>query len=136
MENNLRILILEDIPSEVELIEIELRKANITFTSKSTDAKDAFLKELEEFVPDIVLADYMLPQFTGMEALKLVQELSPLTPFIITTGSMNEEIAVECMKAGAWDYVMKEHLGQLGLAIQSALEKKNSNARKRNSLRK
>lgn len=125
MKKKLRILILEDLQTDADLEIRELRtKAHIVFTSKKVDTREDFLKGLIEFQPDIILSDYILPEFTGMEALQIAKEKTPSIPFIIVTGSMNEETAVECMKAGAWDYVTKDHLKHLGPAIKGALEKK------------
>lgn len=97
----LRILIVEDLPSDAELAERELRKEGISFTSVRVETKDAFLKALEDFRPDLIISDFALPKFDGMQALKLSLEYDPLLPFIVLTGSMNEDIAVACMRAGA-----------------------------------
>jgi len=126
MERELRILILEDIATDAELMERELRKAGIIFSSRRVDSKEAFVRELNEFAPDLILSDYWLPQFNGMEALLLAKQLAPSVPFIVVTGSINEETAVECMKAGASDYVIKENLIRLCPAIKGALEKRRS----------
>ncbi|MFW6138103.1 MAG: response regulator, partial [Spirochaetota bacterium] len=123
MKNKLRILILEDVAADAELMEHELRKENLAFSSRQVDTKKAFLRELKNFKPDVVLSDYKLSQFDGMAALTLVNDFSPLTPFIIVTGSMNEETAVACMKAGAADYVIKDHPVRLVPAVKAALEK-------------
>lgn len=77
---------------------------------------------LEAFRPDIIISDYKMPRFDGMSALRMAQEKTPETPFIIATGSTNEDTAVECIKAGAWDYVIKEHIKRLGQAVLNALE--------------
>jgi PAS domain S-box-containing protein len=118
----LRIVILEDVATDAELIERELHKAGIACTSKWVSTRETFLKELETFSPDMILSDYLMPQFNGMEALELVKARCPSIPFIIVTGSMNEETAVECMKNGAADYVLKEGLKRLGPAVEGALE--------------
>jgi signal transduction histidine kinase len=131
MDNELKILILEDVPSDAELIERELRRARIGFTSQRVETRDAFLKALVDFVPDLILSDYSLPSFDGMTALFLTKETLPSAPFIVVTGSLNEEIAVDCIKAGAMDYVIKENLVRLGPAIRSALEKKRTLEEKR-----
>jgi len=120
----LRILILEDVPADAEMMERKLKNSGIAFTSKCVYKKDDFLKQLEGFSPDIILSDYLMPQFNGMEALELVKERYPFIPFIIVTGSINEATAVECMKAGADDYVLKEGLKHIGPAVEGALEKK------------
>ncbi len=124
MKKKLKFLILEDVPTDAELVKRELRKEKIDFSSKHVVTKKDFLRELKGFAPDIIISDYQLPQFNGMEALELVKKLAPSTPFIICTGSMNEETAVECMKAGATDYVIKDHIVRISPAVKSALEKK------------
>ncbi len=121
MGEKLRILILEDVPSDAELAKRELRKAGMSVVAKRVETRDAFLKELEESTPDLVLADYMLPQFHGMTALKLVQERAPHVPVIMFTGSIPEETAVEGIKAGAADSVLKTHLARLAPAVENAL---------------
>jgi len=120
----LRILILEDVPTDAELVERTLRGAEIEFTSRRADNRDDFLKQLEDFSPDLILSDYSMPRFTGLEALELVKERYPAIPLIIVTGSMNEETAVECMNRGAADYLIKENLARLGPAVERALENK------------
>ncbi len=125
MKDVLKILILEDVSTDADLVERELNRKHFIFTSKRVDSEDTYCAALQEFKPDIILSDYMLPQFTGMEALLLAKAIAPRTPFIVVTGSINEETAVDCIKAGAWDYVTKEHLPRLGPAIKSALERKN-----------
>jgi len=124
ISESLRVLILEDSPTDAELVKRELGKSEIVFTSKWVDNRDAFLQGLENFVPDIVLSDYTMPQFNGMEAIELVNRRHPSIPVIIVTGSINEETAVECMKAGAADYVIKESLKRLGPAVKGVLEKR------------
>jgi PAS domain S-box-containing protein len=124
MDKGLRILILEDVPADAELMERELRRAGFGSSSKLVESKEDFLKELKDFAPDIILSDYKLPNFDGMAALEIAKELAPTIPFILVTGSMNEEMAVECMKAGAADYVIKDHLARIGPAVEGALENK------------
>ena len=68
-----RILILEDVPTDAELVERELRKAGIEYSSRCVDTRDAYLEQLEDFSPDIILSDYMMPQFSGLEALEIVK---------------------------------------------------------------
>lgn len=124
MEKQYKILILEDVPTDAELVIRELKKGNLNFTSKCICTKVALKQELLSFSPDFILSDYCMPQFTGMDALKIVLKESPDIPFIIITGSINEETAVDCIKAGAWDYVTKENLTRLIPAINEALELK------------
>ena len=131
MYKELRILIVEDRPTDAELVERELHEAGIAFVSRRVETKETFLAELADFAPDIVLSDYMMPRFTGGEALELVKERFPSVPLIIVTGSMNEETAVECMKNGAADYLIKERLARLGPAVRAALENKRVREEKR-----
>ena len=120
----LKILLLEDVPTDADMVEFELKKQNIPFVSKRVETKSEFTAQLGEFLPDLILSDYSLPQFTGMDALLIAKEHSPHTPFIVVTGSINEETAVDCIMAGAWDYVTKEHLARLSPAIQGVMERK------------
>src|SRR5215218_11397689 len=129
-EDALRILILEDVPMDAELVEYELERARIPFASRRVDSRDEFLRELEDFQPDLILSDYTLPRFDGMTALSLARERAPSIPFLIVTGSVNEETAVGCMKAGATDYLLKSNLARIGPAIQAALERERARAEK------
>lgn len=124
MNDPLSILILEDVPADARLMENALQEAQISFRAVQVNNRAAFLRELENRPPDIVLSDYSLPQFNGMSALRLVKEKYPELPFIIVTGAVSEETAVECIKAGAEDYVLKNHLGRLSASVKSALEKR------------
>jgi PAS domain S-box-containing protein len=126
----LRILILEDVPMDAELVEYELGRARIPFLSHRVDSREAFLDALAEFSPDLILSDYTLPRFDGMTALSLAKERAPSIPFLIVTGSVNEETAVGCMKAGATDYLLKSNLARIGPAIEAALERCRSQAQK------
>ena len=128
----LRILIVEDVPNNAELAQRELRKAKMSFVAKRVETREAFLDALESFSPDLILSDYALPAFDGMTALRLANERAPEVPVIMLTGSINEETAVECMKAGASDYVLKDHLVRLAPAVESALDnKRNRDMRRR-----
>jgi two-component system, cell cycle sensor histidine kinase and response regulator CckA len=129
-ENALRILILEDVPMDAELMEYELERAGIPFLSRRVESRDEFLLQLERFRPDLILSDYTLPRFDAMTALSLAREQAPTIPFLIVTGSVNEETAVGCMKAGATDYLLKSNLARIGPAIQAALEREHSRAEK------
>jgi two-component system cell cycle sensor histidine kinase/response regulator CckA len=131
MQKKLNVLILEDVPTDAELVIRELRKEKIDLTSRVVETKEDFLRELKEFAPDIIISDYKLPQFNGMQALELVKELTPTTPFIICTGSLTEETAVECMKSGATDYVIKDHIVRINPAVKGAIEKKLINEEKK-----
>jgi PAS domain S-box-containing protein len=119
-ELQLHILHLEDAAADAELTRRELSHAGLNCEILHVDNQDGFRKGLLEFKPDIILSDYVLPRFTGADALAIALQLAPLTPFIMVTSSINESTAVECIKAGAWDYVIKEHLTRLAPAIAAA----------------
>ena len=118
----LKILMLEDVPGDAEIVEYEIRKANIKFTSRRVDTKEDFVKGLEDFTPDLILSDYKLPSFDGISALKIAKEKCPDVPFIFVTGAMGEDLAVERLKEGAADYVLKDRLTRLVPAIERAMK--------------
>lgn len=122
MSKRLDILLLEDVASDAELLKFELRKAGIDFTIRLVDTREDFLQELTTRAPDVILADYSLPSFDGLTALALAQEREPETPFIFVSGAMGEEVAVDSLKKGATDYVLKQRLARLGAAVERALE--------------
>jgi len=125
MDENLRILMLEDNRDDVELICHELKKSGTKFSSKCVETKEAFVRELKEDVPHVVLADYSLPSFNGLEAFRDLRSLNHIIPFILVTGSLSETLVVQCLKEGMDDYIQKDRLARLPPAIKSALEKKN-----------
>ncbi|MDA3820773.1 MAG: PAS domain S-box protein [Candidatus Delongbacteria bacterium] len=124
-EKNIRILFAEDLSTDVELACRTIKKENIPFTYRVVETEAAFLKELNQFNPDVVVSDYAMPVFDGMSALKITRSKFPYIPFIVLTGTINEETAVKCIKAGANDYVLKENITRLPFAIKEAIEKNN-----------
>jgi PAS domain S-box-containing protein len=124
MERPLRILLVEDGKIDAIHLRRTIEKNGIQFIDQLVMSKDAYIEALNNFDPDIILSDYSLPHFDGMKALKLRNELAPDIPFILVTGSANEEVAVECMKAGSDDYLIKGNITRLGHAILAAINKK------------
>lgn len=122
MAHPLRIIFVEDLPSDQELAEWQLHAEGLQFISIRVDTGGAFVQALADFQPDLIISDYSMPEFDGMQALKLAQEWNRDIPFIVLTGSMNEDVAVECMKAGASNYVIKENIQRLPFAVQDALK--------------
>jgi len=118
-----RILLLEDNDADAELVEVELRRAELDFTARRVVTRPDFERALREFLPDIIVSDHQLPQFSGVAALELARARAPHAPFILLTGSLDEETAVEYMKAGAADYILKGRLTRLGPAVRGALER-------------
>ena len=119
-----RVLLLEDVAADAALVELELRRAGLDFTLRRVDTPSDFQRALREFHPDVIVSDHNLPQFSGAAALQLAREIAPGTPFILVTGSLDEETAVEYMKSGASDYILKDRLARLGPAVLGALERK------------
>jgi CheY-like chemotaxis protein len=122
MKNDLRILLLEDVPAEAELINAELRNEGISFQAERVDTREEFLREIETNPPDVILSDHGLPSFDGFAALAMAREKCPETPFIFVTGSMGEEVAVNSLRNGATDYVLKSRLSNLAPAVRRALD--------------
>jgi PAS domain S-box-containing protein len=102
---------------------VELRRAELDFTARRVVTRPDFERALREFHPDIIVSDHQLPQFSGVAALELARARAPHAPFILLTGSLDEETAVEYMKAGAADYILKGRLTRLGPAVRGALER-------------
>ena len=122
--SSVRILIVEDVPEDAELEVEALKAAGLEVAWTRVETTPTFIEELDRFRPDLIISDYSLPRLNGMDALVVARERAPSTPFLVVTGSINEETAVECMKAGAWDYILKDHLGRLSYAVSGALELK------------
>src|SRR5262249_27484938 len=129
MATPLRVLLLEDRPSDAELLLYELRRAGFDVTSQRVDREEDYLAALDPSL-DIILADYTLPQFDGLTALRHLQERGLDVPFIAVTGMQSEEAAVQCMREGASDYLLKDRLGRLGQAVSHALAEKQVRAQK------
>lgn len=125
MERDLKILMLEDLPEDIGLIEHILKKEGIHFESRYADTRDEYVRALEDFHPDVILSDHALPQFNSVEALRLCRKNSLNIPFILVTGTVSEEFAVSCLKQGADDYVLKSNLVRLPTAIVNALKQRN-----------
>lgn len=131
MSETLRLLLLEDSATDAELNERTLRRAGIEFIALRVETMAAFTAALHEFKPDLILADYHLPGFDGIAALAIARETAPEIPFIFVTGAMGEGRAVETIKQGAIDYILKDRLGRLPAAVQRALEEKALRAQQR-----
>lgn len=122
MKPILRVLILEDQPLDVELLCARLKAEGFDLQARIVAEGKEFEDALAESDFDLILSDYALPQFDGLTALRVAHERKPDTPFILVSGTLGEEQAVECLKAGATDYVLKQRLARLGPAIHRALD--------------
>src|SRR5262245_42675643 len=113
MNSTIRILYLEDNPAAVELSRAILEKEGLKYEMTIVDTREGYVAALEAGGCDLILADYHLPSFDGMEALEIAREKYSWLPFIFVSGMMGEEIATESLKQGATDYVLKERLERL-----------------------
>lgn len=121
MPNPLRVLIVEDSKLDAELIQREIATDTGAPTCEVVDTLAAMRQALEQRTWDVVICDYSMPQFSAPAALAFCHGLGLDLPFIVVSGTVGEELAVEMMKAGAHDYVMKDRLARLGPAIEREL---------------
>lgn len=121
MNRTLNVLILEDRADDAELMMRQLGKSGFVANWVRVDTEEAFVNQLQHR-PDVIFADYNLPSFDPLKALQLVREQDPLLPFILVSGSVGEERAVEIIKLGATDYLLKDRLTRLGTATKRALQ--------------
>ena len=117
----LHALLVEDSPDDAELMAHELRQSGFDLTWDRVDSEADYLAHLEKS-PAIILADYSLPQFSGLRALELLQQRGLSVPFIVVSGTIGEEAAAAVVKLGAADYVLKSRLSRLGSAVRRALQ--------------
>jgi diguanylate cyclase (GGDEF)-like protein len=118
----LRVLIIEDVPEDVELIILAMESAGIEFTYETAATPEAFRQLLETQPFNVVLSDYRLPNFNGVQAFEVLKDSHQEIPFILITGSLGEEAAVECIRTGMTDYVLKERLFRLPTVLERALQ--------------
>ena len=120
----LRVFLLEDEPADVELSLAALAEGGFACSPTVAAGREAFESQFSPGHFDVVLADYKLPGYTGLQALEFVRARDPLIPFVLVSGALGEERAVEALRAGATDYVLKEGLARLAPAVRRALEEK------------
>ena len=123
MPTSLNLLLLEDSLNDAELILDVLREAGFEPAFRRVDSQADYLRELDQ-PTDFILSDFSMPQFTARDALRLMKERGLDIPFIVVSGCIGEDMAVECMKAGATDYLLKDRLARLGHSVSQALERK------------
>lgn len=124
--DKLHLVFVEDTLVDYELAVKILLAEGLDVETKIIEDEAAFRASLMEFRPDIIIADYYMPSFNGMAALQIAKNFDPLLPVIITTGSRNEETAVNCIRSGADDYILKENMKRLPFAIRESIAKKNA----------
>src|SRR5712664_3647026 len=121
MAEPLRILVAEDSETDAELVQRELKRGGLDFQSRRVQTEADFRRELDEFQPHLVISDFSMPQFNGRQALAIARESRADIPFIFISGTIGENVAVDMMKAGADDYVMKNNLARLVPALKREL---------------
>ena len=131
MSSLVYILYLEDSQIDAEIVQALLSEADLRFELKRVRNRAEFLDALRNRAWDLILADYALPSFDGLSALAIARELAPEVPFIFVTGVLGEDVAVETLKRGATDYVLKTALGPLGAAVKRALADSDEKKRRR-----
>lgn len=124
MQNELRILILEDDEDDAAMVERALEKGRILFTSIRVDTRTEFEGALDTFQPDVILSDHSMHQFDSIEALRICHERKIAIPFLLVTGAVSDQFAVACMKLGADDYLLKSNLEELPGAIRHAIRRR------------
>lgn len=124
-----RILILEDTTWDAELAQRLLTSAGLSFSAVVVETRVSFVEQLAVFRPDVVISDYALPGFSGTEALQIVQEQYPEIPFICWSGVLGDEAAVELIKQGATDYILKDRPARLPSAVDRAFTESRQRAR-------
>jgi diguanylate cyclase (GGDEF)-like protein/PAS domain S-box-containing protein len=122
MADEIKLLIVEDVETDAELAVRELRRNGIACRALRVETESDYVRALREFAPHIVLCDFTLPRFDGSSALTLAREIHPDMPFIFVSGTIGEEIAIESLKRGASDYVLKSNLARLAPAVRRALQ--------------
>ena len=121
MENPVRVLLVEDVPEDAELLLRELRKAQLNVIAHRVDTERDLEETLADSRPDLILSDYNLPDFSGGRALQIAAMRCANVPFIFVSGTIGEERAIEALRHGAVDYVLKDNLARLGPAVRRAL---------------
>lgn len=126
----LHILLIEDNPADAELITYELRRAEVHHEARCVATRSAFLQEVTKQPLDAIISDFSMPEFDALDALQTLKTDQIDVPFILVTGSQSEEVAVECIKKGADDYILKSSLKRLPTALLSSVQKKRAEKQK------
>lgn len=116
-----RILIVEDEEWDAELAQRILKNGGLQFAVAVVASRDEFSGNLTSFRPDVILSDFSLPGFSGEEALRIARQQCPHVPFLIWSGVLGDEVAVELIKQGATDYILKDRPARLASAVEHAL---------------
>lgn len=132
-ESELKVLLLEDIETDAELTTRELRRSGLGCQTTRTQTEGQFRQALADFEPDVILADFSMPGFDGLSALRIARALKPETPFIFVSGTIGEDRAVESLREGATDYVLKTRLSRLPAAVTRAITERTERTARRHA---
>ena len=133
MSTKLQLILVEDNPPDAEIVARHLARAKLHFSIHRVETEAELLAALSTHRPDLIISDFSLPQFDGLRALEVAAAHSPHTPFIFVSGTIGEERAIEALRRGATDYVLKTNLARLGPAVQRALSEAALKAKGRNA---
>ncbi|MDB5808439.1 MAG: putative response regulator receiver [Betaproteobacteria bacterium] len=122
MSELLRILLVEDVETDAALIRRHIERGGISVAVRRVESEDEYRKALTEFAPELILSDFSMPHFDGISALTIARESYPDIPFIFVSGTMGEERAIDALKGGATDYVLKQNLPRLPAAVKRAMD--------------
>src|SRR5262245_40941334 len=128
MNSTLRVLHLEDSLLDAELVHAAISSEGFVCEVQRVDNRADFIKALDGNAFDLILADFTLPSFDGVTALGIAQERCSRTPFLFVSGTIGEDLAIECLKGGATDYVLKHRLTRLGPSVRRALREAETRA--------
>jgi two-component system, NarL family, sensor histidine kinase UhpB len=131
VKKEIHILMLEDSVADAELAKHTLRRGGMHYTSVRVENEEEFIREIQDNPPDLILSDYALPGFDGYAALEIAKRMCPQTPFIFLTGTMGEEVAIETLKNGATDYVLKHRMVRLVPSVHRALRESQERTERR-----
>ena len=132
----IKVLLVEDRAEDAEILLAEMRRRHLSVMSLRVESEAAYTDALEHFAPDLILSDYTLPAFDGPRALQIARQIRPDTPFIFVSGTIGEERAIDGLKQGAVDYVLKDNRARLVPAIERALKETEARDARRWALRK
>lgn len=129
----IRLLMIEDAATDAEIALRQLRREGLAVDMRRVETREDFIAELGRFKPDLILSDYSLPRFDGFSALTIAHDKAPDVPFIFLSGTIGEETAIEALKRGAIDYVLKTNMNRLGPAVRRALDEAHTRAAHRHA---
>jgi len=131
MEAPIRLLLVEDMPAEAELVVREFARHGTACDWRRVDTEPEFIQEIAAFRPHVIVSDFSLPRFDGLGALRTAQVFAPDVPFIFLSGTIGEETAIESLRSGAMDYVLKNNIARLVPAVERVLREIQSRMERR-----